>query len=146
MIKETTIVKLKYTLELLADKKITVGEQVSEVTINGEDGESIMFNQYLNTIKEEKDIVGKKDRVLIEGGKLFGEIEKTKFIKIPAESFEKLGKDINVGGVLTFNLNGVEIEGLVTHKDEDGAYTVDFNNPYAGKTFVADLEIMEVKN
>ena len=53
MIKETTIVKLKYTLELLADKKITLGEQVSEVTINGEDEESIMFNQYLNTIKEE---------------------------------------------------------------------------------------------
>ena len=52
MIKEETIIKVKYQTQLFTGEILE--EQCSEITINGEDDESKIFNQYLNNIKNEE--------------------------------------------------------------------------------------------
>ena len=144
MIKETTIVKLKYEMQTSTGEKLK--EQHSEVTINGEDNESKIFNQYLNNIKNEENIVGKKDKIYVDGFKLFGEVDRKKSMEIPSESLGKIKEDISVGGILNFNINGNTLEGLIIAETKEGGVIVDFNNPYAGKKFIIDLEVIEVKD
>lgn len=139
MINDNDIVKIKYSLTMNSDEKKHVGEFVCEVKINGEDDNSKIFKNFLNTIKDEDNIMGKKEKIIVDGRKVFPAPKDIKLIKVPIEKVDK--KEIFMGQILNINVNEVEIPCFIIGITEEGVM-LKAGHPFSESFLEIELEVV----
>jgi len=74
----------------------------------------------------------------------FGPVDPEKIRAIPLEKFGAMAKDLAPGKVVAGAKGGKAAEGRVV-KVEDGAATLDFNHPLAGKRLRYKIKVVEIR-
>ncbi|MBI2384488.1 MAG: FKBP-type peptidyl-prolyl cis-trans isomerase [Elusimicrobia bacterium] len=127
-----------------------------ELTSGGTVIESNVGREFLTVIQGDGNLPGPVDEALVGMRKGeekvlvltpdqgFGPVDPDKIRTIPLEKFGVLAKDIAPGKVVAGAKGGKAAEGRVV-KVSDGAATLDFNHPLAGKALRYKIKVVEIR-
>jgi FKBP-type peptidyl-prolyl cis-trans isomerase SlpA len=118
-----------------------------ELTSGGALIESNAGKELLRVTQGEGNLPGPVDEALVgmrKGDQGFGPVDPDKIRTIPLERFGALAKELAPGKLVAGAAGGKAAEGRVL-KVEDGAATLDFNHPLAGKALSYRIKVVEIR-
>lgn len=138
MIKDGSKVKIHYTLTV-----------EGEVADSSRDGDPLEYEHGSGMIIVglEEQLLGKKPgdafQATIPPAKAYGEHAAEAVQEVPKESFGEKSDQLQVGGVVTGEVEGRPFQAFIKEVGE-ATVTLDLNHPLAGKTLEFDVEVVEV--